>query len=106
MAGYILRRRGQLEEGLRNLQRAIELDPRNFLILQQIALTYEQLNRFPEAIAAFDRALTIVPDNVETRIARAEDELCWKADTRPLHEAIDEARGPDFGGVLDGQGHG
>ena len=30
LTGYILRRRGQQEEGLRNLQRAAELDPRNF----------------------------------------------------------------------------
>src|SRR5438445_2538113 len=37
LTGYILRRRGQQEEGLRNLQRAVELDPRNFNILQQIA---------------------------------------------------------------------
>ena len=29
LTGYILRRRGQQEEGLRNLQRAVELDPRN-----------------------------------------------------------------------------
>jgi tetratricopeptide (TPR) repeat protein len=36
LTGYILRRRGQQEEGLRNLQRAVELDPRNFNILQQI----------------------------------------------------------------------
>ena len=37
LTGYILRRRGQQEEGLRNLQRAVELDPRNFFTLQQIA---------------------------------------------------------------------
>src|SRR5262249_6363037 len=36
LTGYILRRRGQQEEGLRNLQRAVELDPRNFFTLQQI----------------------------------------------------------------------
>src|SRR6185295_6923099 len=30
LTGYILRRRGDQEEGLRNLQRAVELDPRNF----------------------------------------------------------------------------
>src|SRR5205823_7325454 len=30
LTGYILRRRGQQEEGLRNLERAVELDPRNF----------------------------------------------------------------------------
>ena len=37
LTGYILRRRGQQEEGLRNLERAAELDPRNFFTLQQIA---------------------------------------------------------------------
>src|SRR5438874_450280 len=30
LTGYIARRRGNQEEGLRNLQRALELDPRNF----------------------------------------------------------------------------
>ena len=40
LTGYIARRRGKHEEGLRNLQRAIELDPRNFFTLQQIALSY------------------------------------------------------------------
>ena len=43
LTGYILRRRGQQEEGLRNLERAVELDPRNFDILQQIALSYQLL---------------------------------------------------------------
>jgi TolB-like protein/Tfp pilus assembly protein PilF len=96
LTGYILRRRGQQEEGLRNLQRAVELDPRNFFTLQQIALSYQYLGRYGEAIAAFDRALSIVPNNVETRANRALFELFWKADTRPLHQTIDAilAQGP------------
>ena len=96
LTGYILRRRGQQEEGLRNLQRAVELDPRNFFILQQIAISYQYLQRYAEAIAALDRALSIVPDNVETRTARAQFEFFWKADTRPLHQTIDAilAQGP------------
>ena len=72
LTGYILRRRGQQEEGLQNLERAVELDPRNFYTLQQIALSYQYLGRYAEAIAALDRALAIVPDNVETRANRAE----------------------------------
>jgi TolB-like protein/Tfp pilus assembly protein PilF len=96
LTGYILRRRGRQEQGLRNLQRAVELDPRNFNTLQQIALSYQFLGRYAEAIAALDRALSIVPDNVETRAARARYELFWKADTRPLHQTIDSilAQGP------------
>src|SRR6266496_1985537 len=96
LTGYILRRRGQQEEGLHNLQRAVELDPRNFFTLQQIAISYQGLGRYADAIAALDRALSIVPDNVETRAARALYELFWKADTRPLHQTIDSvlAQGP------------
>jgi len=94
--GFILRRRGQQEEGLQNLQRAVELDPRNFLTLQQIALSYQFLGRYAEAIAALDRALEIMPDNAETRADRGLFYLCWKADTRPLHQTIDAilAQGP------------
>jgi serine/threonine protein kinase/Tfp pilus assembly protein PilF len=89
MTGYILRRRGQQNEGLRNLQRAVALDPRNFFTLQQIALSYQFLGRYGEALAALDRALSIVPDNVETRASRALWELWLKGDTRPLHQTID-----------------
>src|SRR5438128_266425 len=96
LTGYILRRRGQQEEGLHNLQRAVELDPRNFYTLQQIAISYEYQGRYAESIAALDRTLAIVPENVETRATRGLFYLCWKADTRPLHQTIDAilAQGP------------
>jgi len=97
LTGYILRRRGDREEGLRNLQRAVELDPRNFNTLQQISLSYQGLGRYADAIAALDRALSIVPDNVETtRAARAKGELFWDGDIQSLHQTIDSilAQGP------------
>jgi len=97
LTGYILRRRGQQEEGLRNLERAVELDPRNFYTLQQIALSYQFLGRYAEAIAALDRASAIMPDNVETRANRGLWYMCWKGDARPLRQTIDAilAQGPD-----------
>jgi serine/threonine protein kinase/Tfp pilus assembly protein PilF len=88
-SGYIIRRQGHQEEGLRKLQRAVELDPRNFATLQQIALSYEALRRYPEMTAALDQALAIVPNDLDTKISRAQAELDWKADTRPLHNTID-----------------
>jgi serine/threonine protein kinase/Tfp pilus assembly protein PilF len=89
LTGYILRRRGDQEAGLRNLQRAAELDPRNVDIFQQIGLTYQNLRRYGEAIAAFDRALSIVPNDPEASVERARLYLCWEADIRPLHQTID-----------------
>ena len=96
LTGYILRRRGQQEEGLRNLQRAVELDPRNFYSLQQIALSYQFLGRYADAIAALDRASAIMPDNVETRANSGLWYMCWKGDSQPLHQTIDAilAKGP------------
>src|SRR5947208_8786030 len=43
LTGYIVRRQGKQEESLTQLSRAIELDPRNFFILQQMALSYQNL---------------------------------------------------------------
>jgi tetratricopeptide (TPR) repeat protein len=92
LTGYIRRRQGKHEEGLRSLERSLELDPRNFLTLQQIALSYGNLHRYSEEAAILDRALAIKPDDVETQAARALLELDWKANTRRLHETIDSIR--------------
>jgi TolB-like protein/Tfp pilus assembly protein PilF len=99
LTGYILRRRGQQEEGLRNLERAVELDPRNFFTLQQIAVSYRNLGRYAEAIAALDRASAIVPDNAETQANRGLWYMCWKADTRPLRQTIDSILAQGAGAI-------
>ena len=92
LTGFIARRRGAHEEGLRNLERAVALDPRNFYTLQQLAISYELLRRFADEIAILDRALSIKPDDAETKAGRALVFLDWKGDTRPLHQTIDEIR--------------
>ncbi|HEY7353197.1 MAG TPA: protein kinase [Terriglobales bacterium] len=92
VTGYILRRQGRWEESTRNLERAIDLDPRNFFLLQQIALSYGILRRYAEEISVLDRALTIEPADVDTKVARAAVQFHWKADTGPLHQAIDSIR--------------
>jgi TolB-like protein/Tfp pilus assembly protein PilF len=92
LTGYIARRQGKQEEGLRNLERAVELDPRNFFTLQQIALSYRTLRRYPEQTAILDRALAINPDDVDTKAVRALVALDWKADTGPAHQTLDEIR--------------
>src|SRR5207253_9810970 len=63
---------------------------------QQIAVSYEYLGRYAEAIAALDRALAIVPENAETRANRGSFYVFWKAATRPLNQTIDAilAQGP------------
>jgi TolB-like protein/Flp pilus assembly protein TadD len=95
LTAAIMRRRGKHEEGLQAYQRAIQLDPRNFYTIQQLALSYAILRRYPEAIGALDRALAIKPDDPETRATRAQTFLHWKGDSRPLHQVVDEIRTND-----------
>jgi TolB-like protein/DNA-binding winged helix-turn-helix (wHTH) protein/Flp pilus assembly protein TadD len=101
LMGYIERRRpdGNQEEALRNLERAIDLDPRNFLVLQQIALSYFFLGRYADEAAILDRMLAIRPDDADTKVTRAFVDLYWKADTRPLHQLMDEIRAKGHGEI-------
>jgi serine/threonine-protein kinase len=83
---------GRWEESIRNFERAIELDPRNVNTLHQIGLNYGAVRRYAEQKSKFDRILAIEPSNVRVKAERAFVEVNWKADTRPLHQFIDEIR--------------
>jgi serine/threonine-protein kinase len=95
LTAYIHRRQGRHEEGVRDLQKALELDPRNLYILQQISFSYKFLRRCLEEAATLDRALAILPRDVDTRVGRAVVDLECSADTRPLHETIDSILAED-----------
>jgi TolB-like protein/Tfp pilus assembly protein PilF len=99
LTGYIRRRQGQHEEGLHKLQRALELDPRNFLTLQQVALSYQMMRRYAEEVGPLDRALAINPNDTETKVARALLDLDGKADPRPLHQTIESIRADSPGAI-------
>jgi TolB-like protein len=88
LTGYIDRRQNLWNESARSLQKAFELDPRNFVLLQQIANSYQELRQFGAMAAALDRALALVPRDLDTRVTRALVDLEWHADTRPLHDTI------------------
>jgi len=104
LEGYIQRRQGKQEQALRSLEHAVNLDPRNVYTLEQTALSYDLLRRYRDEEVVWDRSLAIQPNDAQTKISRALVELNWKADTRPLHEVIDEIRSKDpvaINGVMD-----
>ena len=92
LKGLIQRRQGRWEESTQNLEHAIDLDPRNFFTLQQIAISYGVLRRYAEQTSVLDRALAIEPNDVTTKVALAFIQFHWKADTGPSHRAIDSVR--------------
>ena len=89
LAGYINRRQGQWEKSLEEMKQALELDPRNFSILQQLSVTYEALRHYKEMAENLDRALVIAPKDIPSRIRRASVDLESHADSRPLHTTIE-----------------
>ena len=91
LTGYINRREGRWAESARDLEHALELDPSNVSILQQLALTYDALRAYPAEAGVLERILALTPDDFDARISRAQLEVFWRADTRPLHALI-EAR--------------
>ncbi|HKF96243.1 MAG TPA: hypothetical protein VKB96_16950, partial [Gammaproteobacteria bacterium] len=89
LAGYIDRRQGRWDESTKNLERAVELDPQNPAVLQQIALSYDFLRRYADEESAYDRAIAVIPKDAALRASRAEVELNWHADPRPLISTIE-----------------
>ena len=89
LTGYIDRRQGRWDQSIKNLERAVDLDPQNPAILQQLALTYDSLRRYADVERAFDRAIAVTPKDAALRGSRAEVELNWHADPRPLISTIE-----------------
>jgi len=89
LKGSIQRRQGRWEESTRNFERAIDLDPRNVFELESLAWNCLLLRRYAEGSLVWDRALAFEPNDVGLKITRAQVELDWKADTKPLHSLID-----------------
>jgi TolB-like protein/class 3 adenylate cyclase len=90
--GSILCRQGKPEEGLRALEQAVALDPRNPYMLSRLAISYECLRRYPEEKATLQRVLEITPDDIAVASSIAFVDLDWRADTAPLHQFIDRLR--------------
>ena len=89
LAAYIDRRQGRWEKSLEEMNHALELNPRDFSILQQISLTYEALRRYKEMRATLDKVLAMAPKDIPSRVRRAWVDFEEHADPKPLHTAID-----------------
>jgi TolB-like protein/class 3 adenylate cyclase len=87
--GFIDRRQGRWAESTKNLERAIELDPQNGGFLKQLADSYFCLRRYADAERVLDRGIAVAPKDSNMRAYRAEIELHWHADTRPLRSTVE-----------------
>jgi TolB-like protein/Tfp pilus assembly protein PilF len=92
MTGFIYRRQGNYEEGLRALEQAVTLDPRNTFTLSQLSITYQLLRRYADRKATLQRVLEITPDDVGEASEGAFVDFLWRADPSPFHQFIERLR--------------
>jgi len=102
LAGYMDRRQGRWKEHIQNLERAIQVDPRNIDILQSLAQGYQLLRQFPDMAAVVDRILAVTPADALMRVTRASVDFEWRADTSRAHAVIHDviAEDPNAGAAF------
>jgi serine/threonine-protein kinase len=88
LTGFIDRRQGHWEEAIRNFEKALQVDPRNYVVLQQISASYPYLRRHRDEALAADRVLSLNPKDAGVRISRAFVDLEWRANLQPYRDVV------------------
>ena len=67
---FVERRRGNMPDAMTHLSRALQLDPGNSSLLISMGEFLGAVRRFPEARAAYDRALVLLPDDPQLQASK------------------------------------
>jgi serine/threonine-protein kinase len=89
-SGAIDRRQGRWHDAVRNLERAMELDPRNVMILHTAWVTYYFIRDYGQERATLDRLIALEPKNIDFRLWRAQTEVRERADLRPVQAIVEK----------------
>ena len=84
------RRQNRWHDAVRNLERAMELDPRNTRILISAAGTYRQMRDYARARTIIDRLIGLEPKNISRRFWRARIEVWERGDLRPVQALVEK----------------
>lgn len=85
-----LRQLSRWDEALMSLNKAVELDPRNFGEVSNLAGLYRGLRRYREAEPLYLREVALAPDDVFAKLDHAWLFVDWRGDLEPLKEALAE----------------
>src|SRR5437868_1647881 len=83
LAGSMDRSQRRWVDATHNLERACELDPRNFPYLVNLGSTYLWLHDYDQHAKIMDRIVALLPERRRERIFRASVEVYRRADTGP-----------------------
>ena len=80
--GFVERRLGRWDDSIRNVDKAISLDPLNLGLLYNNAMSYMLTGGHQEAHAMYEKILSIMPDFHVVRTMHALNIIIWKGDVQ------------------------
>jgi TolB-like protein/cytochrome c-type biogenesis protein CcmH/NrfG len=83
--------RGRTDSALANMERANALDPRSPQRALGLGRAYEFARRYPAAVAAYDRAIALAPDQYHAYFDKARTLLSWRGDVAGARAVMQEA---------------
>jgi tetratricopeptide (TPR) repeat protein len=87
--GRAYRAQGRWDDAIREIQEAIELDPRAYATVADLATTYSRLRRYGESVRQWDRYLALVPDDYTGMMIRGNVYLRWHGTIDTLAAVVD-----------------
>ena len=97
--GAVDRRTARWQEAETNFKRAVELDPRNFVVLMEAGSTFQGMRRYAEGKRLHERCLTILPNDPFARNLLGFGFFAETSDTDAWRKQLDavEQQGPEAG---------
>ena len=97
LAGAVDRRTARFPEAEGNFKRAVELDPRNFVILMEAGSTFQGMRRYAEAKSLYLKVLSISPNDPFARYLLGFNSFARKGDATEWRKLLNEVaeKGPE-----------
>jgi eukaryotic-like serine/threonine-protein kinase len=83
--------RGRTDSALASMERANALDPRSPQRALGLGRAYEFAKRYPAAVAAYDRAIALAPDQYHAYYDKARTLISWQGDVAGARAAMQQA---------------
>lgn len=87
--GYIQMYKGLFQEAAATMEKALTLDPQNGDLTQFLGEVYERLRMYPEAESAFNRGITIAPDDLLAYWRKADLYRIWDGQPERSRAALE-----------------
>ena len=84
----IQRRQGKWDESSANYEKAVSLDPKDAILLENMGMNYFAIRDYTTAAKIFDRAIQAAPNTFTIREIRARVDFYAKGDLRPMQELL------------------